>query len=150
MPILNFRANESSEIDGKQISSSEVLEIAGPRFPAFLIRPNDQPNEHESIQGSVLVDTGARVTCFDVSIAERIGLPVVDSGSMSSATHSNHIVPIYAGTIALPDSGLTLKCNRAYGVSLEEFGIVGLIGRDALTNAIFIYNGSDGSYSLAL
>ena len=68
---------------------------------------------------------------------------------MNSATHANEIVPIYAGQLMI--RGLCgVNINRAYGAVLETQGLVALIGRDILAGCQLVYNGNDGSFSLAI
>ena len=67
---------------------------------------------------------------------------------MSSATHADEIVPIYAGKIEI--QGLP-PCNimRAYGVNLAGQKICALIGRDMLASCVLVYNGTEGFVSLS-
>ena len=67
---------------------------------------------------------------------------------MSSATHPDEIVSIFAGRMDVIGFG-TVDLRRAYGVKLGSQGIIGLIGRDILENLILVYNGPDGTFSLA-
>ncbi len=105
--------------------------------------------EPQIINGLALIDTGATSTCVDEHSAKQAGLAIVDRGSISSASHSNHQVPIFAGEIELPSLG-TIRIHRAFGVQLAVQGLIALIGRDALRRAILIYSGLDGSFSLSL
>lgn len=103
----------------------------------------------QPVTGFALIDTGASATCIDRKAAEKAGLAVVDSGPMTSATHANEIVPIYAGKVEI--QGLP-SCNvaKAYGANLEPQGLCALIGRDMLASCVLVYNGSDGFVSLSL
>lgn len=68
---------------------------------------------------------------------------------MASASHPQHEVPIFAGKIVLDNININVEAGM--GVNLSGFPqLVALIGRDLLQNAVFIYNGPDGSVSLAL
>jgi len=102
------------------------------------------------VTGWALIDTGASVTCVDRNAAERAGLAMVDSGPMTSATHDNEIVPIFAGRTKLENLPQPLDAKHAYGANLEPQGIIALIGRDALSVCVLVYNGLDGSFSLSI
>ena len=145
MPILNSRMSGNSTIQ-----PDELLELRGALFLGNLLPIERNPDRHVVVEGNVLVDTGARLTCFDQNAANRAGLQVVDSGAISSVTHANHPVPIYSGIIELLGSGTSITCHRAFGANLHQQGIIALIGRDVLRKSILIYNGPDGSYSLTM
>lgn len=101
------------------------------------------------VPGLAPVDTGASITRVDHDTADRAGLAVVDSGPMASATHASEIVPIYAGRPMI-SSFCAINANRAYGATLASQGLIALIGRDILAQCMFTYNGSDGSFSIAI
>ncbi len=101
------------------------------------------------VNGTALVDTGASITCVNEASARRAGLAVVDQGLMTSASHSYHQVPIFAGEIEIPNFG-TIQINGAMGAQLDDQGLVALIGRDILQKVILVYSGVDGSFSLSL
>ena len=101
------------------------------------------------VNGLALIDTGAAATCVDESLARRVGLAVVDAGPISSATHEHHVVPIFACRLEISGLG-TINCPRAMGVTIENQGLVAVIGRDVLKSTVLIYNGSEGTYSLCV
>ena len=89
------------------------------------------------------------MTCIDRSAAEKAGLAIVDSGKISSATHANEVVPIFAGRLDI--HGLrVVNTFRAYGVNLEALNLIALFGRDLLARCVLVYNGTDDSFSLSL
>ena len=159
LPILNFRAQgEGTDPNGNKVPLPEqvALQQAGPCVP-IVLSPLEEHIQSLAAQradplpllnGLALIDTGASVTCIDRKAAEKAGLTVVDSGPMHSATHTDHIVPIYAGMIQI-QTFPAFRTTRAYGAYLEAQGIIALIGRDILASCTFIYNGADGSFSLA-
>ena len=69
---------------------------------------------------------------------------------MTSATHANEIVPIFAGRMTIQGLPVSIDATRAYGANLAPQGLVALIGRDILAKCVLIYNGSDGSFSLSI
>lgn len=160
MPILNIRIQgEAVDQDGNtvELQPFQPLEAIGPRLEV-LISPIE---EHVKvlmqsggpvpapIPGMALVDTGASITCIDQDAATQAGLAIVDSGPMHSATHANEIVPIFAGRLMI-NGFIAVEAKRAYGATLAAQGLVALIGRDLLARCQFTYNGTDGSFSLAI
>lgn len=84
----------------------------------------------------------------DKAAAKRAGIPIVDTGRMSSATHHDEEVPIFAAQIDV-QGFRSVDAPRAFGGNLEPMGIVALIGRDVLRTSILIYNGPTGSFSIS-
>ena len=158
MPIYHRRYEFILDPDGKkrQVDPKTFIVRSGPAvYPATLgllpehIRIAGQREPlPEGAVGVALIDTGATQTCFDIAAAESAGLPIVGKGRMSSTTHDNQEMPLYAGLLQIPGYG-DLAMYSAMGARLRDLGIVALIGRDALQDSIFIYNGIDGSFSLS-
>ena len=102
----------------------------------------------DPVLGWALIDTGATVTCIDQKAAQKAGLRIVGTGPVASATHSNEVVPIFAAQLIF--EGLkSWDATIAYGTNLESLGLIALVGRDVLAGCMFVYNGPDGSFSLA-
>lgn len=96
-----------------------------------------------------MIDTGASNTCFDQSAANQAALPVINSGTMMSATHSQIEVPVYTGKLSIPNF-VEIDVERSLGAKLEAQGLIALIGRDLLEQSVFVYNGTGGSFSLSI
>ena len=133
-----------------------VLVARGPIVPVTITVPDAVQSSHvnlgspipEPVTGVALIDTGATSSCFDNSAALKAGLPTVGKSKMASASHPENEVPLYAGKMLLP--GLNFDVKSGFGVELSgSDGIVALIGRDLLKIAIFVYNGPDGTFTLA-
>jgi predicted aspartyl protease len=103
----------------------------------------------EPIAGWALIDTGASSTCIDDSAAQRLKLPVIDRGRMSSATHDAIEVNIYPALISI--TGIPIKINvlRAIGANLANQELIALLGRDLLQNFTVFYNGVVGEVTLS-
>ena len=69
---------------------------------------------------------------------------------MTSATHENETVPIYAGKFRIGGLPIEIETRSAYGANLRSQGLVVLIGRDVLEKCVLVVNGLDGSFSLAI
>ena len=160
MPTLSIRVqSERKDQHGNAVfaNPSTALRVGGPRVYGTLSPFEDQIKSLEKIgeipitpvTGMALIDTGASATCIDRSAAAKAGLAIVDSGRISSATHANEVVPIFAGRLEI--HGLSpVNTFRAYGVNLETQKLIALFGRDLLARCVLVYNGTDGSFSLSL
>ena len=124
-----------------------ALSLLEPQLQTLADRGETPP---APVAGWGIIDTGACVTCVDENAARNAGLATVDTGPIASATHDNHTVPIFAGQLDVAGIPQNINTYRAYGVNLEAQGLIALIGRDVLANCILVYNGLDGSFSLAL
>lgn len=161
MPVLNTRVSANKkDAQGKTTPGPIQLGLqgAGPRIQVILsplenqlksLADKGEPPPHP-VSGFALIDTGASSTCIDQNAAEGAGLAVVDSGPMSSATHANEIVPIYAGKIEIIGMSISVNVMRAYGVNLNSQDLIALIGRDLLSQCVLVYNGLEGSFSLSI
>ena len=156
MPTLNFRADREDE-GGRNVPAPELLRDRGPIVPVTLMISDS----HEQVlaeqgkpiptpaNGFALVDTGASRTCFDQAAASAAGLPISDTGFMTSATHARQGVPIFTGKIIIPQFG-EIHVEKGMGAVLANQGLVALIGRDLLENAVLVYNGSAGFFSISI
>lgn len=90
------------------------------------------------------------MTCIDDATAQQIGLPVVDVGTLASASHSATQVNNYPILIQLVGSPIRINAPRAFGANISALGYVAIIGRDLLQHAVLIYNGQTGLVTLAL
>lgn len=95
-----------------------------------------------------MIDTGASLTCFDLTAARELGLPIVGKVTITSASHIDHPTPQFAGRLILPNLGINVE--RGVGVELASQGLIALVGRDVLRHCTFFYNGPDGSVSCAI
>jgi hypothetical protein len=100
-----------------------------------------------------LVDTGASTTAIDRGIIQALGLQ--PTGSMSILTPSTGSTPHPANTfdvsIVIPISSLTftVPAMQVFESSLNVQGIQALVGRDILSNCLFVYDGRANIFSLA-
>ncbi len=98
--------------------------------------------------GFALIDTGASNTCIDEQAAEELGLPVIDVGSMHSASHEKHPCNIYP--VQITTQVAILNSQRTMGANLAPQGLLVLIGRDVLSACSIFYNGPAGQFTLSL
>ena len=99
--------------------------------------------------GIGLIDTGAGATCVEEKILKKLGIPAIDSQPIwtPDGPGNRSVYPCkisYPGT-PLPPSNF----NSVLGVDLTGFGCQALIGRDILRDCQFVYNGVQGTWTLA-
>lgn len=152
---MNFRVGSRGS-DADMQHAPGVLASGGPIVPVTVTVPDAVQSSHvnlgspipEPVTGFALIDTGATSSCFDNSSAVKAGLPIVGKSRMASASHPENEVPLYAGKMLLP--GLNFDVKSGFDVELSgKDGIIALIGRDLLKIAMFVYNGPDGTFTLA-
>ena len=161
MPIITTRISGSVKNhkgeEVKSLNPSESLAIRGPIIQGTLTfsdaqqkasAASDNPEESAKSQsGFIMLDTGASHTCFDIKAATDLGLVITGRMSMSSASHANHIAPLYSGKLIF--GGMNIDVSGG-GASLSSQGLIALIGRDILRLGILFYHGADGSVSFAI
>lgn len=103
----------------------------------------------------VLVDTGARSTCLDLGPLGALGLVPSGTAQIQTASTGGTPVeaPVYDVSIVLLHKGQKFirlfPVVQAIGVSLAGQGIQGLVGRDILSECLFIYDGPSGTFTFA-
>jgi len=158
VPILHSQITAQGQTpDGKtvQVPPAAALAMRGPIVQVTVsIEQNaakallNQGKTVPSKAGLALIDTGASNTCIDEQAAQELGLPVIDVGSMQSATHDKHPCNVYPVQIVTPV--VTLNSARTLGANLAAQGLLILIGRDVLSQCTFFYNGPVGEFTLSL
>jgi hypothetical protein len=112
---------------------------------------------------TALIDTGAERTCIDPSIVPRLSLPVVNPGFVSAPgagtgpaifggatfgfTYEAGLVILHP--VTKPPSSLVIHELEVETLSLAQFGIEAVIGRDVLASCVLLYDGPAGSATLA-
>ena len=143
--------------------SPQTLAITGPTLqvqievPAVLaesLRLNSQPIPNP-IEGTALIDTGATITSVDVAQLVQLGINPVGMRAVGTAggTKQQSVYParfIFPGT-PLPSFDLhqVMGCDLTGQTVLNQKPLIALIGRDILSRAVLIYNGSAGMFSLS-
>jgi predicted aspartyl protease len=158
VPILHSQiAAQGKTPDGKvvQLPPAVALQMRGPVLQVTVsIEQNaakallSQGKTIQNKTGLALIDTGASNTCIDEQAAKELGLPVIDVGSMQSASHEKYPCNIYPVQIITPV--VTLNSARTMGANLASQGLLVLIGRDVLAACNLFYNGPSGQFTLSL
>ncbi len=97
-----------------------------------------------------LIDTGARVTCIDSTLADEMGLPVVeDMQRQVAGILGSGLVDVYRAQISIGDLNLSVAGDFP-GIRLAEGGqpYRAIIGRDILKSFTMTYDGMSGVVSL--
>ena len=161
MPIFNFGFTRQppSQLPAllTQLGPIAPAEIHVPQELAQLLDSQSRPVPPAE-SGMVLIDTGASKSCVDMSVITALGVSPVGQvnlgtagGQVTASLYPARFVigPGYPGAINVNFSqvvGVDLSGQSSVG----DQKLIGLIGRDILSRGIFIYNGSTGSFSLAL
>lgn len=156
MPLLTVRQEAPTEDGGKR-PAPEALVMRGSVIPVVLTLTEETKRAFEErklqvpepVSGLAMIDTGASSTCFDETSARKAGLVITQTAMMSSASHEKHEVPVFLGRILGNPGPINVDAHLGLGANLTHFGLVALIGRDMLHDALFTYNGADGSFSIA-
>ncbi|MCY4170374.1 MAG: hypothetical protein OXF08_02120 [Bacteroidetes bacterium] len=160
MPVITTRIAEvATDSHGaeKQLTASETLALRGPCVPGALtfsdahqkvLAESSSSQSGKVINGMILYDTGASISCFDITAAQKLGLVVIGKTSMTSASHAGHSAPIYSGKLITDQ--LNINVERAMGASLESMGFIALIGRDVMSIGTLFYHGLDGSVTFSI
>jgi len=160
--VITVRFGEADAVtgDGQKVKVPAKLALVqrGPVIPVVISpdpafaaalqavnKPIPQP-----VTGFALVDTGATTTCIDGTIAQQMGLAPSGTAKLSSASHQATDCLTYPVQLHFPAWNVALQSPKAMGVTIANQGIIVLVGRDLLQNCVFVYNGADGSFTLAL
>lgn len=104
----------------------------------------------QPISGNGLIDTGASGTCIDDAAAQQMGLPVVNTAPMASASHAQTLANVYPIQLTIAGLPLSIQAPQAMGAALAAQGLLVLIGRDVLQHCTLHYNGLTGQITLAI
>lgn len=98
---------------------------------------------------TALLDTGASFTAIEESVLRGLGLQPVGLTPVSTPSGQT-IHATYACKISSPGTPIPpLMLNAVVGCQLQGFGHIALIGRDILRHFLLVYNGVEGSWTLA-
>jgi len=107
----------------------------------------DGQSVRRPISGRALIDTGASITCIDDTLAQSLGLPVIDVVGMISASD---VTTVNVYPIQMEIIGLGKVYVSAMGANLKPNGITVLIGRDYFQHCVLSYKGVSGEFTLSL
>lgn len=80
-----------------------------------------------------------------------MNLPVIDVGTMHSASHTKTPSNIYPVQIQIIGFQIQFQSPRTMGAALKEQGLLlMLLGRDLLSRCTLFYNGGTGQITLSI
>lgn len=100
------------------------------------------------IQVTALIDTGASVTAISQGIAQQLGLQPVGMQPVSTPSSPSANMPLYAIRVVLNNVVFEVTAIEATGLAVQ--GIGALLGRDVLSQAVFVYIGYANEFTIAL
>lgn len=97
-----------------------------------------------------LIDTGARESCIDESLATDLQLPLVDR-VQAAGVGGGHEFNVYLGYVRIVALNY-VQYGRFMGVKLQDGGQPHhvLLGRTLLQGMVMVYDGRDGTCRLAI
>jgi hypothetical protein len=125
------------------------VEIQIPTVLAQTLQQQGKPLP-QPVTGFCLVDTGASKTCVDAGAVAGLGVSPINRVQVQtpSGSTSQYTYPV---RMSFPGTQLPgFEFSSVIGSVLAAQGIVGLLGRDVLSNFLLVYNGPAGLFSLAL
>jgi hypothetical protein len=134
MPVYHLKVHPTST--AAPASFPDLLQVLGPCVPVQL----------EVTPALALSLTGAgKPVPAPVS-----GLAVNPVGTTTLAGATGRAPsPMYPMRLVVPGNGMTLDYSGMVGANILSLGYVALLGRDVLRNAMLLYVGHVGEYSLS-
>lgn len=147
MPILNIQYRDKNP----DITPEATLTIHGPTI-VVLVGPATPTRENGTIdfqghQALALIDTGAGRSCIDEKLAQKLKLTPIDRQQIGGVRGKQEHL-IYLGLIRVPPPLDMYSKGRFVGVDMGAAQPV-LLGRDFLQSCVLIYNGTNGTISIA-
>lgn len=157
MPLYNgeFRTSAGTPGPGGLRGAGPVLpvEVAVPSALSKLLAQQGQ-NIPSPISGFVLIDTGATRSCVHIDVVSKLGVNPIGIIELATASgKSQH--HLYPAKFNFPAIKFQVEFSSLIGVDLraQSIGgqkIIALMGRDLLAQCLLVYNGTKGSFTIAL
>mgnify|MGYP001055601102 CR=1 FL=1 len=157
MPVYNgeFRTGVGQPGPGGLIGVGPILpvEVAVPSALSKILAEQGQ-SIPSPVSGLVLIDTGATRSCVHIDVVSKLGVNPIGVIELATASgKSQH--HLYPAKFNFPAIKFQVEFSSLVGVDLraQSIGghqIIALMGRDLLSKCLLIYNGTKGSFSIAL
>ena len=132
-------------------SGGSVIEVLVSPSQAYISSlPEEERKAVRPLKASLLIDTGASCTMIDPRIIDQLDIRPHSVTSISTPSSASHQVPVYAVNIGIPGIMFNLPDVPVVSNTLAPQQIDGLLGRDILSQCLFIYNGKNGDFTIAL
>lgn len=123
------------------------LQVAVPSALEQLLVRQSKPVP-QPVRGRALIDTGATMSSVDDVVIRSLGVSPISLINTGTAG-GPQLQSMYPARFVL-GVGWVFEFSRVTGSNLAGTGLIALIGRDVLSRAILVYNGSMGVFSLAI
>lgn len=125
--------------------------VSGPRRDAMTKAGALIP---DPVGAQLLIDTGASNTCLDPWVIQALGLTpsgVIQVHTPSTTAQQAHRCNQYDVSLVIPHPSISRVFNAipVMEAPLKHQGIDGLLGRDVLSQCLFVYNGELKIYTLS-
>ena len=130
---------EVSSIPGKQL-------IVPMKFTHGSALPPMPPTDHQFIEGSALIDTGASHTAIREDIPVQLGLLPIGKVLVNTPSSTNVTCNQYLARLIFPNN-MIVDNIRVTAMSSAQ-SIHCLIGMDILSHGVLVYDGPNKSFSL--
>jgi hypothetical protein len=129
------------------------VQIEVPTALADSFRRSNQPIPNP-VEGMALIDTGATITAIHAAILLGLGINPMGIANVGTAggPQKQSTYPAkfsFPGTLLPMFELQVIGCDLTGQTVLNQRPLIGLIGRDVLSNAVLVYNGSCGMFSLS-
>lgn len=155
MPVHNRFFLQNNQIGPNVLVQTGPLlqvEVSIPPTLARFLTAQNQPIP-PPVTGWALIDTGATSSCVDSKTITSLGVKpigVAVTGTAGGPVQQHR----YPAKFRFPGEGLEIEFSSVIGVNLAGQSVAGhdiivLLGRDVLSQCVFIYNGLGGFFTLA-
>lgn len=146
MPVIKIELQEAN----KKLSAGSLLRVAGPILPvrvAASVAPGQPPKPDASDKTvNALIDTGATDLCIDTQLAAQLGLKIIDRGPVGGIKGTTDH-DMFLGKVIIETLGMGMD-GKLIGIELDPTTPI-VIGRDFLQGVVMIYDGINGTVTLA-
>lgn len=158
MPIYNSVLLEPNPANPTQHRHGpSVLAHQGPNIPVELSIPDALANYFSQqnvaipapLTGVALIDTGASITCVDISIIQSLNIQPIGTTTVYTP-QGNATQQLFPIKLSFPGTAIVISLNAVLGSVLLAQNIGALIGRDILSRCVLVYNGPLGSFSFSI
>lgn len=131
--------------------NKEILQSKGPILDAEIRLPENVSllrGHQQTYQTRALIDTGATNTCISSAAAKALSLNPIHQIQLRGV---NGVVPanVYVIDLTFPGSNILIKGLKVTEAKqLKEPAFDMLLGRDVLSNFLFVYDGGTGAIGL--
>jgi hypothetical protein len=129
------------------------IEVAVPSSLAEYLTKNKRPVP-QPVRGVALIDSGASGTCVDDRVIRQLGVKPIGVATVITAGGRQERNR-YPARFDFRRMKMSFEFSSVMGMNLREQSIMGrelvaLIGRDVLSRCIFIYDGINARFTLAI